>query len=79
MAGPSVAIVVINGIVTVADSVFDWLSVREQAEIYSDQAAIAQAELEANTTAGIPNSVFIAVVSVAGLLILVGIIAASRR
>ena len=79
MAGPGTALLIVNGITAVADSVFDWLSLKQQAEITSDQAAIAEAELEANTTAGIPNSVFIAIVSVAGLLILVGIIAASRR
>lgn len=73
-----VGLMIFEGILQLGTQVFGYLSLQEQADIAAAQAAAAEAYKDANTTLGIPNNVFIAIVAVLGLVIIVTLLRATR-
>lgn len=73
-----VGVLIFEGVLQLGTQVFGYLSLQEQADIAAAQAAAAEAYKDANTTLGIPNNVFIAIVAVLGLIIIVTLLRATR-
>ena len=73
-----VGLAIFQGIMQLGTQVFSYLNAQEQADIAAAQAAAAEAYKDANTTLGIPNNVFIAIVAVLGIVIIVTLRRATR-
>lgn len=72
-------LIILDGIFSLADTVFGWLAGREAADVAEANAAAAEAYLEATTIAGIPQNVFIAIIATLGVIIIIALLRGTRR
>lgn len=72
-------LIIIDGIFSLADTVFGYLTGVAAADAAEANAAAAQAYLESTTVAGIPKSVFIAIILTLGFIILIALLRGTRK
>ena len=70
----SIWVSIVDGVFSVANSVFGWLSLQEQADIAEDVAAASEYDYERNTLFGIPKEIVIAMIAVIGIVLLVALL-----
>jgi len=67
-------VTLVDGVFDLAESVFGWLSLQQQAEISGNVADAAQSDYKRNTLFGIPKEVLLALIAVIGLVVVVTIL-----
>lgn len=72
-------LIIIDGIFSLANNVFEYLAGRNAADIAEANAAAAEAYLQATTVAGIPKNVFIAIILTLGFIIIIALLRGTRR